>query len=89
MPDGPAPERARRSPRALLSPLVGYFDHRFDDVHQRLDRIERALEELRAELAAARRAAELDAETAIELHHSTERALHRLAERAERDEPRS
>jgi hypothetical protein len=76
-------DRSRRSPRALVAPLLGYFDHRFDDVHQRLARLEQGLDDVRAELAALRRSAELDAETVIELHHATERALHRLADALE------
>jgi len=76
----PAPTAGRpaRAARAVLGPLVGYFDRRFDDVHQRLASLERSVAELRDEVARLRASSELDAETTIELHHSLEQAVREL-----------
>ena len=69
-----------RAGKGLLGPLVGYFDRRFDDVHQRLALLEQGLADVRTELAGLRAALELDAETTIELHHAVERSVRRLAD---------
>jgi hypothetical protein len=75
------PSAGRRSAakRALVSaagPLVGYFDRRFQDLHDHLDdqpRLDRLAAELRDELNRTRTEVAADADTIVELSFTLER----------------
>jgi hypothetical protein len=77
-----APERrsgAKRAARNVARPLVGYFDHRFQDLHDHLDRLQLAgdlnarLEQVNALSRQTREEVAADADTIAELAFTLER----------------
>lgn len=79
--EGQQPPAGRRSAakRALLgaaSPVIGYFDRRFQDVHEHLDdksQFDRLADDLREELSRTRADVAADTDTIVELSFTLER----------------
>ena len=80
VPRAPEPRSgAKRAARDLARPLVGYFDHRFQDLHEHLDRLQLAndlsarLEQVNAISRQTREEVAADADTIAELAFTLER----------------